>query len=52
MEAQFAAFELAQVSVAQEFQQLGFDQYRLDRIVKLWLGELNQPLELLRGDGG
>ena len=49
--AQFAAIELAQASVAQEFQQLGFDQFRLDRIMKLWLGELNQPLELLRRDG-
>ncbi|RNC87574.1 MAG: hypothetical protein ED554_11720 [Synechococcus sp. YX04-3] len=43
--AQFAAVELAQASVAQEFQQLGFDQFRLNWIVMLWLGEFNQPLE-------
>ena len=48
--AQVAAVELIQTSAAQELQQLGFDQLRLNWVVMLRLGEFNEPLKLLRTD--
>ncbi|QNI42713.1 hypothetical protein SynA1528_01685 [Synechococcus sp. A15-28] len=48
--AQVAAVELIQASAAQELQQLGFDQLRLNWVVMLRLGEFNEPLKLLRTD--
>ena len=50
--AQFATAELLHAPAAHQFQQLGFDQLRLNRVLVLGPGERNDLMKLLLGDGG